>query len=289
MTGQATWSRLPDGKRIHFQHGPIDIITEAFGDSIECERAYQQGFECFQSILAELVTELALLRQNVGDIKTEPKGSVARTMVETVSSFAPEFITPMAAVAGAVADQVLSATVHGRELRKAYVNNGGDIAFHLSPGEVFSTTIVDDQDNPACDAKTQVSYDDPVRGIATSGWRGRSQSLGIADAVTVLAKTARQADAAATMIANSVTVKHSSIKTEDASTLRDDTDLGNLQVTTDVGHLPGRAIDESLNKGQITACEYMDRGLLQSAYLSVQGQRQTVVTENMQQIIRRQG
>ena len=43
-----------------------------------------------------------------------------------------------------------------------------------------------------------------MRGIATSGWRGRSFSLGIADAVTVLAATAAEADAAATVIANAV-------------------------------------------------------------------------------------
>ena len=35
-------------------------------------------------------------------------------------------------------------------------------------------------------AMPRSTHDDPVRGIATSGWRGRSFSLGIADAVTVL-------------------------------------------------------------------------------------------------------
>ena len=50
----------------------------------------------------------------------------------------------------------------------------------------------------------------PVRGVATSGWRGRSHSLGIADSVTVLAATAAMADAAATVIA----VRNGSRRTE---------------------------------------------------------------------------
>ena len=34
----------------------------------------------------------------------------------------------------------------------------------------------------------------PHRGVATSGWRGRSHSLGIADSVTVVARNAAAAD-----------------------------------------------------------------------------------------------
>ena len=42
-----------------------------------------------------------------------------------------QFITPpWRAVAGAVADEVLQALVHGRGLKRAYVNNGGDIALY---------------------------------------------------------------------------------------------------------------------------------------------------------------
>ena len=42
--------------------------------------------------------------------------------------FRPAFITPMAAVAGAVADEVLAALVGPAGSTRAYVNNGGDIA-----------------------------------------------------------------------------------------------------------------------------------------------------------------
>ena len=56
------------------------------------------------------------------------------------------YITPMAAVAGAVADEMLQALVRGRTLDKAYVNDGGDIAIHLTPGHelragIFATAL----------------------------------------------------------------------------------------------------------------------------------------------------
>ena len=54
-------------------------------------------------------------------------------MHAAVAPFAEEsFITPMAAVAGAVADEILQAMRRAAPLARAYVNNGGDIALHLA-------------------------------------------------------------------------------------------------------------------------------------------------------------
>ena len=92
----------------------------------------------------------------------------------------------------------------GRRLARAYVNNGGDIALHLGPGETFSIGMVDRPDRPSLIGRAAIGAADHVRGVATSGWRGRSFSLGVADAVTVLAASAALADAAATLIANAV-------------------------------------------------------------------------------------
>jgi uncharacterized protein len=288
MGGQATWARLPDGKRLHFHHGPIDIITEAFGDPMECEQAYQQGFECFRNLLAELVSEVDLLRTNASDIIREPEGTVARNMYQNVSRFNPQYITPMAAVAGAVADHVLNVMTAGRDLSKAYVNNGGDIAIYLNEGEFFSTAIVDNPDHPSMDGNIRIEYDGAARGMATSGWRGRSQSLGIADAVTVLGDTAAIADAAATLIANAVTVKHPSVETKVACDLRDDTDLGIQQVTVNVDELPDWAVEEALANGQEKASEYMTCGLITAAYISLQNQRRIIGAENTILMNRRQ-
>src|SRR3546814_14798799 len=99
-------------------------------------------------------------------------------------------------------DEILQAMVADTALGRAYVNNGGDIAVHLAPGESLRAGVVCNPEHPHGDAIAVLHAAQPARGIATSGWRGRSFSLGIADAVTVLAANAAMADAAATMIAN---------------------------------------------------------------------------------------
>ena len=53
---------LADGRRLHLNHGPIDLIVEAFGASEEVQLAYAQASVRFQTILAELVEELPDLR-----------------------------------------------------------------------------------------------------------------------------------------------------------------------------------------------------------------------------------
>ncbi|MGB3389204.1 MAG: UPF0280 family protein, partial [Pseudaminobacter sp.] len=201
MTGpQVAW--LPDGRRLHLNHGPIDLVIEAFGTEAERRAAYEQAVARFETILTELVAELAELRRPASATPRAFHCSTAQRMERAVCRHAPVFITPMAAVAGAVADEMLAAMCAGRLLDKAYVNDGGDSAIHLADGSTMKAAIAGTGHGFA--DRITIGFSDPVRGMATSGWRGRSHSLGIADAVTVLAKTAAEADAAATLIANAV-------------------------------------------------------------------------------------
>src|SRR5580700_2735609 len=148
------------------------------------------------------------------------------------------FITPMAAVAGAVAEEILGTMTAAGRFSRAYVNDGGDIALHLAPGEHFVVGMVERPDRPSLFGTATLDSAQPVRGIATSGWRGRSFSLGIADAVTVLADRAALADAAATIIANAVNLPdHPKVQRVPARDLVPDSDLGDLAVTVDVGEL----------------------------------------------------
>ncbi|MBS0224488.1 MAG: UPF0280 family protein [Proteobacteria bacterium] len=258
--------RLSDG-RLHLQHGPIDLIIEAFGAPDEIESAYRQAADRFDDILPTLVGELPMLRRQVGDAYPLLQGPVARRMVEAVWPYRDMFITPMAAVAGAVADELLQAMHAGRSLDKAYVNNGGDIAIHLSPGQSLRAGIF----ARALDGAVEFAHGRPVRGIATSGWRGRSFSLGIADSATILAATAAAADAAATVVANAVNIDHPAIERRPARELDPDSDLLDLPVTVSVGSLPRPLIDKALAQGAAEAHRLRLRGLIDSAALSVQG------------------
>lgn len=201
-------------------------------------------------------------------------GSVAARMIAAVTPHAPVFITPMAAVAGAVADGVLAALTEGRRLQRAYVNDGGDIAIWLTPG-----TEITAAGGPALADRIRVPAKSPVRGIATSGWRGRSHSLGIADAVTVLARTGAGADAAATLIANAVDLPgHPAIRRRPARELAPDSDLGDRLVTVDVGPLPPEGIAAALAAGRREAERMRARGLIEGAALWLGGRCEVVGT-----------
>lgn len=262
---------LPDGRRLHFNHGPIDLIVEAFGDPAECAVAYRQAKDRFATVLTELVTELPELRKKASIHQRSFRGQTARRMEHAVCRLADRFITPMAAVAGSVSDEVLTAMMEGRTLERAYVNNGGDIAIFLSQGAEMKASIAGT--GHGFDDRITIRSADPVRGIATSGWRGRSHSLGIADAVTVLARDAAMADAAATLIANAVDLPgHPSIDRVPARKLAPDSDLGGWLVTTGVGTMSSHDVDEALRNGLLVAEEFVSRGLIVSAALFLNGQ-----------------
>jgi ApbE superfamily uncharacterized protein (UPF0280 family) len=182
----------------------------------------------------------------------------------------------MAAVAGAVADEVLAAMLRGRTLAKVYVNDGGDIALHLTPGESLRAGIVGDVQHPAIDNIAMIDHASPVRGIATSGWKGRSFSLGIADAATVLARSAAEADAAATLVANAVDVEDAAVRRAPACSLDPDSDLGDRLVTIDVGPLAPDAIVAALDRGAEKAQQLQRAGRITAAVLLLRGEVRVV-------------
>ncbi len=350
MSGPAA-ARLADG-RLHLQHGPIDLILDAYGPERERAAAFARGWAAFRPVLDELVAVLPLLRTPVAQLTAGPAirapadrtpwapasallpladeaisraaahpappapdgsetpagqatpaapsaplspcgggmgrgsaphrpdepvpifppGSVAERMLRATVPFAPVFLTPMAAVAGAVADHVLAAMAAGRRLERAYVNNGGDAALWLAPDTALTAA-----GGPDLSARIHVTAESPVRGIATSGWRGRSHSLGIADAVTVLARSAAEADAAATLIANAVDLPgHPAIRRRPARDLAPDSDLGDRPVTVGVGPLAPVEIARALAAGSAAAECMLARGLIAGAALWLSGEITTV-------------
>jgi uncharacterized protein len=326
----ATIRRLADGCRLHLNHGPIDVVLEAWGAPDEVERAYGQAAAAFPFVLPTLCHELPRLRSQVDDMPFEgpvaermrraclplitppvPRSgiggeaaegggevtSVSRETLVTSPSRAARvppllfacgeqegrvFLTPMAAVAGAVADHLLAVMMAGRRLEKAYVNDGGDIAFHLAPGASLRCGLVADLATPALDGRFELTHAMPVRGLATSGRAtkgqgGRSFSLGIADAVTVLAHDAASADAAATLVANAVDLPgHPAVARAPADSLDPDSDLGARLITTGLGPLNDGEIDAALARGRDTAEQLRRAGRLHAAVLVLRGRLASV-------------
>ena len=273
---QIAW--LTDRKRLHLQDGPIDLIVEADGDEINTRAAYDAAIRRFTGLLDELCDELALLRSAADPFECALQGVVARRMHAAVAPFAREhFITPMAAVAGSVAEEILLAMTNAAPLRRAYVNNGGDIALHLSGDEAFTVGLIDRPDAFGLLRTTIIRADDPSRGVATSGYRGRSFSLGIADAVTVLASSADRADAAATIIANAVDLPdHPAIVRYPANALQPDSDLGERLVTREVGRLAKSEVATALSAGMAKASQLLEAGLIDGAALQLRGEMRVI-------------
>jgi ApbE superfamily uncharacterized protein (UPF0280 family) len=271
-----------DGGRWHLHHGPIDIVAEAHGDAVEVAVAHELAWRRFGAVLDELVGELVLLRQPVGEA-CGLRGPIARRMWQACAPFRAGFITPMAAVAGAVAQELI-ACYHRPGIERAWLNNGGDIALHLAAGhsarvgQFADLARFDPRDTGplTTDGRFDITADMPVRGVATSGWRGRSFSLGIADSVTVLAGTAAQADAAATVIANAVNVDDPGIHRLPASACKDDSDLGDVPVTRDVEPLAPAQVRCALDAGAARAEALQRSGLVWAVVLVCQGQWQMV-------------
>ena len=276
-----------DEGRWHFQHGPMDIVIGANGRTDAVQAGHARAWARFTSILDELVSELGQLRQPVNG-PCALHGVVARRMWQACQPHSGTFITPMAAVAGSVAEELIASyAIDG--IASAWVNNGGDIALHLLSGQTLRVGLYADLKNLdareilrgiSTDGQFEISSAMPVRGVATSGWRGRSFSLGIADSVTVLARTASEADAAASIIANAVNVNDSRIKRHPACDVKDDSDLRELPVTVDVPLLPPRKVQMALEAGWTRAEELRTRGLIWSSVLVCQGQVLTSQREN---------
>jgi uncharacterized protein len=266
------------GDRLHLQHGPIDLVIKAWGATAAMREAYEAAIARFQTILPELAGELTELRKPMSE-RPQVEGPVAKRMVAACRPHQGVFLTPMAAVAGSVADEMLEVLTEAAPLDRAFVNNGGDIAIFLTEDETMDVALAADFSQgpvPLTNGRVSLRHGDGIGGIATSGAHGRSFSLGIADSVTVLARDAASADAAATLIANAVDLDHPAIGRKRARDLDPDSDLGDLAVTVGVPPLAPAEVQAALAAGQARGEQLRLLHLIIDAALTLQGQSVTI-------------
>jgi len=268
------------GARLHLSHGPIDVVLKAWGTPEAVRAAYAAACRRFPSILPELCDELAMLRTPMHE-HPSVAGRVARRMVEACRPLAGVFVTPMAAVAGAVADELLAHMTAAAPLLRAFVNDGGDIAVMVAPGHLLDIGMAGEYARgaaavPRLNGAVRLEAASGIGGIATSGARGRSFSLGIADAVTTLAPTAATADAAATLVANAVNVDSPAVLRRPACELDPDSDLRGMPVTVSVGPLTPAEVDAAIAAGLAQALEFRQRDLIAEAALMLAGLTRTL-------------
>jgi ApbE superfamily uncharacterized protein (UPF0280 family) len=151
--------------------------------------------EKLESYIGEHPSFLTSLKPVAVDVDSP---NIIRAMAESAAMVG---VGPMAAVAGAVADFV------GRELLafspEVVIENGGDI--YLKSQKTRRVAIYAGSSPLSGKIGLEIRGSDTPLGVATSsGTVGHSLSFGRADAVTILAKYAALADAAATATGNLV-------------------------------------------------------------------------------------
>lgn len=242
-----------DGGRIMAEYGPMRLIISAWLGKVPqrdlCISASRMAFTYLERIAALRATLSRPLARHQAHIE-DP---VARAMIESVLAVGDEDLTPLAAVAGSLADAVAD-YMFVRGMSRVVVNNGGDVAVRIRGADQVRVGVAA-SGRPARPSHTIVlDSSSPSWGVATSGLGGRSFTRGVASAVTVLARNASLADAAATAVANASFVEDNNVIRRKAGEIDPATDIPDLMVTVRVGPLSqetrSRAIAMALDRAE---------------------------------------
>lgn len=252
--------------------GPVTMTLEAYRDAVPSSCDALAGAEKVVSVFDDLVSHYDIIRSFIKDAqKINQVPSIVSKMISSVSMLGENDFTPMASVAGSVADAAADAMMqNGADYSIA--NNGGDIAFRTLRKRDIRVGLISDIQTGKITHKLKINSDSEIRGIATSGLGGRSLTRGVASSVTALAHSASYADAAATSIANACFCIDPAVERCFAEELDYDTDIKGLLVTRSVGNLRRESIQEALRNGAKRANELVSVGLIIGAVIFVSGE-----------------
>jgi uncharacterized protein len=207
-----------------------------------------------------------------------PRVLLVHSMWSAVTAVGDPDLTPMAAVAGAIADATADFLASGG-LTRVVVNNGGDVALRLTAGETVTVGIRPDLNAQTVTHRVFITSEMNIGGVCTSGLGGRSFTRGVASAATVFSSRSAIADAAATAVANATCVRSPAVHRCAADSMYPDTDLKGVEITASVGDLNEDAVLAALTQGVNRAEALVEQNLIAGACLTVQGRMR--VTKGM--------
>ncbi len=269
---------MPYDKAIHMlsgggimaECGPMRLVVRAWVGRVPQPRAAARAAEEAVVFLERLARVRPLLGRGWRENLPRLREPLALKMAASVAAVGDDDLTPMAAVAGAIADAVADFLVERGQTR-VIVENGGDVAVRVGDGEAVTVGI---RPNVGQAAITRVVALGPERaswGVATSGVGGRSLTRGVVSAAMVVAADAAGADAAATAVANASLVEDLAVTRGAAETLDPNTDIPGLAVTLAVGPLAEHVRDLALSRAIGRAEELIGKGLAFGAFAALQG------------------
>lgn len=260
---------LPGG-RVLAESGPMRLVISAsIGKMAQTEAALRAAEESFV-FLERIARHRKILGRHFPEHGEGIEDPLVLKMINSVVMIGDEDLTPMAAVAGTLADEVAD-FLFERGMTKVVVDNGGDVAIRADREDPITVGIRPDVSDPA--VSYVIGLDPRLRshGVATSGLGGRSLTRGIASAATVVARTASLADAAATAVANASFLEDSQVLRRSAEDLDPYTDIPGLDITVKVGPLSeekkGLAVSRAFQKAE----DLVRRQVIFGAFVAVQG------------------
>lgn len=276
-----------DGKSVLAENGPMRMTIQAwdhgrFDTDLTVKSAWF-AFSCLKQVASHASV---VMSRNTGTVHRPEKGEastcldkaspclseapIALQMVKSVMAFDEPDLTPMAAVAGTMADAVAD-WLFQRGMTRVIVDNGGDISIRLSGSETARVGIRTDINSPLISHVMVLDARNSSWGVNTSGLGGRSLTRGIASAVTVIAKTSSMADAAATALANACFAEDENIVQVPAEKVDPNTDIPGVPVTVRVGALKPDTVIRSLKSSLTRAEGYVKQGLIHGALIAAGG------------------
>lgn len=234
---------LPD-KRILVEYGPITMVITIEDAKESLEQTRKRIAKTVYYILEELAEDMQSLKSYpVGEVYLG-KSQIAKNMWKSVKMTGHRWLTPMAAVAGSVADKVAD-VIEATGAEKIIVNNGGDISIRIKKDHQVKIGVRNSLGAKAEIEAYNITYQSPIRGIATSGFGGRSYTQGVADSLTVFAGSASVADAFATYLANMTHISSKHVKEQLVGTFDPESDIADQRVVTEIGDLDKEEIERA--------------------------------------------
>ena len=259
-----------DEETVLAECGPMRLVIRAWDEKQPQIKLARQAAEKSISYLERIARCRPLLSRPVPEIEDLPEDELALAMISSTRAIGDKDLTPMAAVAGTIADAVADGLFE-QGLTRVIVDNGGDIAFRMAEGEKVSVGIRPQVSSPLISHVIHLDCSRSTWGVTTSGMGGRSFTKGIASAVTVLAENASVADAAATAVANACFVEDKAILQLPAENMDPHSDLAGIRVTTEVKPLSSESIRMAVESARHKAEHLCQKGLIIGAFIALGG------------------
>jgi len=259
-----------DEESVLVECGPMRLVIRAWNKTQPQISPARRAAEASILYLERIARCRPLLSRPWPQIKDLCDDELAQRMVTSVKTIGDGDLTPMAAVAGTIADAVAD-WLFERGLTRVIVDNGGDIAVRLAEGEKITVGVRPHVASPLISHVIRLDSSRSAWGVTTSGMGGRSFTRGIASAVTVLADNASLADAAATAVANSCFVADKGILQLPAEKIDPNSDLRSTLITAEVGRLSSEKILAAINNARQKADEFSQKGIIVGAFIALAG------------------